>query len=159
MNFLLRIWELLPHDLAIWGTIVLPLFTFFLGMWFNQARGKKKMRLIIGKNLPSYDGHWIFATNKSIGRSINIDRYGYKTWNGDIIEEKYQPIQIDKLLEPEQAEELPFYDDKSGQHKSINPCEIYYIYVKDKAGKFYRKYTYPRIMSWSIRFLRFCARN
>ena len=115
-------------------------------MLVNQVRGKKKMRLFLDKN-PPYDGYWIFVANKSIGWVINIDKYGYKTWSGDKHEVKYKNVQIGKLLNPGDAEELAFYDGDKGAHKLINPREIYYIYVVDKSGKTYRKYTHPRIIS------------
>lgn len=116
------------------------------------------MRITFGERV-NYNEYWIIAANNSKDWKIHINKYGYKTWDGEIKTELYQPVVLNDFLSSGDQEEFSFYDSVNGKHEQVNLGDVYYAYVEDSTGRIFKKYTYPRVKSWLIRFYHLSRRH
>ena len=84
---------------------------------------------------------------------VGVQAYGYKKWNGEIVDGLYVNVDPNYPLEPEQDPlELFFVDPSTNIAIEVNEEEIYYYYVRSNGGVEFRHYTIPRIKAL-IRYL------
>ena len=149
INLLKTIWEfiyrLFKENPAGWIMAIL----LFLTLMFELKIQRKKVKIIprrVARNGKETYGLVVANTGS---KAIYIESFGYKKWNGEIIELEYPRGSIYQRFEPEHPrEDLKFYNWEIGEPIPINENEIYYVYIKTSGDKIFKKYSSFFLISW-----------
>ncbi len=153
VKLLVFVWEQYKTDPASWTMAVL----LFITLMFQVRDWRKKLKITLSTHsyIPSDYSELIVANTGA--KPVHIKSYGYKKWNGEIVELEYSGVMRYQKFEPENPEEkLTLYKMKGnvGNPILIDEKDVFYFFIKTSGGKIFRKYTYFSIISWLKYFLK-----
>lgn len=135
--------ETFTDDPAAWTAA----FLFLGGLMFTvKTHPRKKLRIATGRYT---SGAFMLSVSNIGGVPVQIRSYGYKTWDGEVVERKNSPVAMYEQLIPEGPdEELLFYEEGTGAPLSVKEDEIYYVFVRTAAHRNFKRFFIPRPFSW-----------